>query len=104
MSLSIISLEWENTHTYTTHKVPISADVGRLRLTVLQSQKRLTNPRKILQEFKSQMKRMGEIPTSFRFEGEGESLNGNVKLWKALAKSKPELCLLLNPISTSIEL
>lgn len=50
------------------------------------------------------MKRMGEIPTSFRFEGEGESLNGNVKLWKALAKSKPELCLLLNPISTSIEL
>lgn len=47
---------------------------------------------------------MGEIPTSFKSEGEGESLNGNVKLWKALAKPKPELRLLLNPISTAIQL
>lgn len=50
------------------------------------------------------MRRMDEIPTSFKSEGEGQPLNGNIKLWKTLAKPKPELRLLLNPISTAIQL
>lgn len=57
------------------NKVPISTDVGRAETHSFpqsESDSQSHNPGKILQEFKSQVRRMGEIPSSFKFKGEEE--------------------------------
>lgn len=92
MSLSIISLGWgkkKKTSKKQSSHQPRGRRGRHRRFLIVQ--RRLTNghsPTKTLQGLKSQVRRMGEIPNSFKFKGKGggEPLNGNVKLRESPGK------------------